>query len=457
MIPKRQAKSPKDLRPIALTDALGKAVLGLISKKAMAACFDRLRKLPQFAYLPGRSTLDALNAAFDFCRQVRELQGMHPNIWDKYQGKAAPALIGGLALSLDLSQAFDTISRKDISKGLNYLDLDPSLIRLLMNWLVHTECHLNHGNLTATITAHRGMRQGCKASPFLWNAWTAHFFHRLPELYGFDWVRKVLIIYADDILGTWLISSPQDFYNACNQMFCILHLLESLGMTVNLAKSAVLCSLRGTQAVKFRKRFLCRTKDGVFLRLTDGIAQPRLIPVKSSHPYLGAIISFLNFEDQTMEYRLKVGHDSFMALKPWFVGRCSLPLGTRLQVWRTCILSSYVYGLSACGVTLKGLQRFQSRVGLDYRIILRSPAHVYRVSTVELLSTHGLPMPVVDLRDRLLSSLQKRIDTLATFPSHDIVCHFAHCSHLERVTAVFDLFLKKGWPTYACAARGMDL
>ena len=71
--PHKPSTRLENLRMLGLQEPLGKAVLKLIAKKAVQTTFDRLCRFPQFAYLPFRSTREALLRGAFHCHEVRHL------------------------------------------------------------------------------------------------------------------------------------------------------------------------------------------------------------------------------------------------------------------------------------------------------------------------------------------------------------------------------------------------
>lgn len=73
LLPKRQVKQPTDLCPIALTELVGKAILGGYTKRAKAAMLPTLVTMPLLV----RGVAEALVTVFDFCADIREQCAKH--------------------------------------------------------------------------------------------------------------------------------------------------------------------------------------------------------------------------------------------------------------------------------------------------------------------------------------------------------------------------------------------
>lgn len=119
LLAKRTVNSLTDLRPIALTCGIGKAVLGALVKCAHRHVAPTLAKYPLFAYTAKRGVLEALHFAFEHCHQVRaSCVSAKPSHWQRQAGHVKPILVGGLMLSFDLSQASDRLPRSELFEGL---------------------------------------------------------------------------------------------------------------------------------------------------------------------------------------------------------------------------------------------------------------------------------------------------------------------------------------------------
>ena len=113
-LPKHHKPSTRleNLRMLGLQEPLGKAVLKLIAKKAPSQTFQRLATLPQYAYLPFRSTRDAILRGAAHCSAVRHLlRNQKRSIHVSTAAQPRLNCAGGIMLFIDLHRAFDQVSR----------------------------------------------------------------------------------------------------------------------------------------------------------------------------------------------------------------------------------------------------------------------------------------------------------------------------------------------------------
>ena len=261
LLAKRQVRSPKDVRPIALTDSIGKTVLGLSTQTLNAQVFPQTCHLPLFAYLPSRGTLEALQFVCAHCRQVRQAcDSNSKSYWKRLQGGPPQHLTGGLILSLDMCQAFDRLPRATLADGLQQLGIDPFLSQLFMKWLHQATYHFQHRRTHCSVETSQGVRQGCKASPIEWTIFLTVLLQKLDAKLSSDpsksWVKKHLITYADDLLALWTLHATHDLLAAIQQIGTFLDILEALGMHVNFTKSVLIMRLSGRSFNALKKKLI---------------------------------------------------------------------------------------------------------------------------------------------------------------------------------------------------------
>ena len=121
LIPKpgKPADKPSNLRPLGILRPDAKGVAGATRELLSADLREHMKVLPQLAYLQGRGLADARARLVRHLREVRQLCGSaSPGRQQLREGALRPDLVGGLTFALDLSKAFDTVSRRDILEAL---------------------------------------------------------------------------------------------------------------------------------------------------------------------------------------------------------------------------------------------------------------------------------------------------------------------------------------------------
>uniref|UniRef100_A0A670J379 Reverse transcriptase domain-containing protein n=1 Tax=Podarcis muralis TaxID=64176 RepID=A0A670J379_PODMU len=179
---------PSNFRPISLLNVIGKIYSGyLLNKLSKWMEDDNIIADEQAGFRPGRSTTD----------QILTLN----HLAEKYAGKAPKVLHVAF---IDLKQAFDRISRKQLWTKLAATKIDRRLLHLIISLHTNTflRIRLNKGLVSNPVTTTRGVRQGCLLAPALFsfyiNSLVTHMandaFHP-PKLAG----RSLnVLLYADD-------------------------------------------------------------------------------------------------------------------------------------------------------------------------------------------------------------------------------------------------------------------
>ena len=377
LVPKRAVRSPKDLRPIALQNCVGKAVMGLIASLILSDSCTSLIQLPLFAYLQARGTQEALVFVGAHLRRVRLLcEQARMNIWAHKAKRSVPSLVGGLLCSLDLSAAFDKVPRTHIMTGLKLAQVRPDLLKLVAEWLQNSTYWFKHRGMQHQLFTSHGIRQGCKASPILWNCFVLAFCHHVAQHLSWEWVQRHLVCYADDFVVYFALSEGVQLEQALRELGVFFDCLDSFGLTVNYNKTVAMVRLAGKAASATLKRMQVQHHGKAGLHVPRSCGGPTWIPWVTQHTYLGAIISYHSFEQLTLQHRLKVGRIAFNRLRRWFCGRSGLNLCQRLQMWTICIRSSYTYASFAFGYTRACLLTFARACIIDLRRLARSPVHL---------------------------------------------------------------------------------
>ena len=117
--------------------AAPKVLASVLNRRVRASALHSLLRSPQFAYLPERSTADALDIAFSRCHRTRALlQSQVRTMHHTRDGAQHHKCCGGLALSVDMAKAFDRVPWAWLARGLRECQVDEALVGL------HTGSHV---------------------------------------------------------------------------------------------------------------------------------------------------------------------------------------------------------------------------------------------------------------------------------------------------------------------------
>ena len=119
------------------------------------------------------------------------------SIHHRYAGHTPEPFVGGLALSLDLTQAFDRLRRDILVSALQEAQVPAPYICLIVAWHQDAKYHILHAGQELDVDAQQGVRQGCLLAPLIFACATGYLLKRLPDHDGHDWLKS-LTVYADD-------------------------------------------------------------------------------------------------------------------------------------------------------------------------------------------------------------------------------------------------------------------
>ena len=466
--PQKPPVKPQFLRPLALQDGIGKAVIGILIQQALDAALPRLVPWPIFAFLPIRSTQDAIRRVVLHCTEVRNLIRSHRSTphqrASRNIGDSSLKCFGGLQLFIDLTRAFDCVDRRRLFSRLFQLDIPAAHIQLLSAWHEGTSYHVQTDHGFQPIAIGKGVRQGCKAAPSLFNFFLYLFLHDVCQVLPVEWVKAHLTAYADDchVCGSFRTFADFEFIR---QAFGVLFAtLRSLDMQINPEKSVAILAMSGSSHRKHRCSCIHRDQQGEKLRIDVPGAEPVFVPLHHSTKYLGVIVSYGGFEDASLHHRKQLTHIGFQRLKRWLTGRNALTITQKFQMWRSCILPILTYGIFAVGITPKGLQQATTAMTLMLRQLIGDHAYLTGHSNRQALANFHLPTPAQLLHGAAASLWQSVTQREFSLTANDILLqiHWGNLtdllSRLAQVQASESL--ESSWtavteaqsvePTYSC-------
>ena len=200
----------------------------------------------------------------------------------------------------------------------------------------------------------KGLRQGCKGAPFLWNCLTLLLVHDLRDRVPINWIQENLTIYADDFHVGGVFRSCQDLQLLLECIGLLFELLAEFDLSLNPQKSVAILQMTGSQSRKMRALHTQRDQHGERIKIPVGNTVT-LVPIKKSTIYLGCIMSYKHFADSTTWHRVRLAQIGFSRMRRWLCNK-QFSRQHRLQLWKTCILPIMHYGVFAVGITQRGAQ-----------------------------------------------------------------------------------------------------
>ena len=240
-------------------------------------------------------------------------------------------------------------------------------------------------------------------SPLIWPCFTCHVAYQLESLIPLDDVQ----VYADDFLLSRIFHTREQFLDSLRMIPQFISGLTWFGLNVNVSKTALLIRMARGEGRTLLRQHMRTSSKGTYLSWLQ--ERPLHIPVKKSHVYLGWVISFFDFESQTVRHRMDTAKNQFSRLRSVLTSTRCLSLKRRVRIWRACIWTTLVYGWTCCGCSGHLLSQVLGLVNTQLRAVARSPRHITHTTNQEVYDMLGLPDPT-ELLVQVFGNLQKRLD-----------------------------------------------
>ena len=317
---------------------------------------------------------------------------------------------------IDVHQAFDRIPRQPLFDFLKSQGVDEGLLALLAEWHSHTEYVILSEQTPYAVATGRGVRQGCRAAPLLWQSYTLALFHEISLRTTVNWVQSCLTMFADDLHTGEICHTAEQFVQALHRIGHLMDAMEHMGLTISLDKTFAIIHICGTNCRKFRSQIIQMDALGPYLNIPRADKTITKLRIRSQAKYLGVCVNYQNSEQLTFMTRKRAALITFQRLKKWLCNK-HLALRTRLQMWHSCVFMSLTYGLLAVDITLPILTKFQSLIFGMYRRILRDFGQQTGHTHSHILEAYGLQHPLALLwhvAERLKLTLSQRLRHLST-------------------------------------------
>ncbi|CAE7377208.1 unnamed protein product [Symbiodinium sp. CCMP2592] len=210
---------------------------------------------------------------------------------------------------------------------------------------------------------------------------------RLNEKLGPRFCQEHLTQYADDTHSAWTFHSYEELRKCVWQLSVIMETLEEFGMSLNDDKAQILFTVRGTLKQKARSVFTTKVRNNLVF-VIEGEKGTRHVPLVRSTVYLGAKISYDQFEAQTIAHRMQKANVRFWQLQKFFTSKRGLGIHQRIRMWMATIRPTLMYAVDCClvGPTLQ--RKLQTLIMKHFRAICSCPSHISHVSDADLLAKY---------------------------------------------------------------------
>ena len=298
-------------------------------------------------------------------------------------------MVGGMMCGLDLHKAFDALPHSEILLSLTEAGVPSPLAGVIAQAHMQTRCVVRHGGVEREVCMSRGLRQGCPIAPIVYAAWSCRLCRLVDQRLDRDWMSNHGTLFADDIFSCWEIRAVQALKRAVRDLHALIETLQSLGMEVNCQKSVVVLKLCGKAVAQACKHLLV-WREGVQLLRDRGEHNQNdiYIPCQSSMPYLGAALSYDNFELQTFKTRAAQAKSRFQELRRILRTDGAITCRHRLRLYKAIIWPTLWYSLASVGVTIDVLKGVCSLLAVQLRKVLR--IHEEGISNKTVLEQAGL-------------------------------------------------------------------
>ena len=199
--PPKKPDKPESLRPVGVIAPEGKILAGALRKRLKPALQTAMQGLPQFGFVPGRGTEEAICKALSHVDSVDEAR-QRAALFQRAPGRGHQGLQlkGSLTLSVDMSKAFDMVDRVRLREALEASAADPLIIEVVGLLHINALYRMTASDKAFDIATKRGIKQGCKLAPSLFAFATGLLYSQVQQHIDAATLARLLTMYADDIL-----------------------------------------------------------------------------------------------------------------------------------------------------------------------------------------------------------------------------------------------------------------
>ena len=190
----------------------------------------------------------------------------------------------------------------------------------------------------------------------------------------------------------------------------------------------VLLQMHGGSAQQTRNKLVVTKKGEKYVQLPSG----RLIALKTQVPYLGIIISYHDYEMQSLRHRLQASKAVMKEVAHAVRNSHAITERRRLSIWRITAWASALCSLHVVGLTEQGLAALESHMIYQLRFVVRSYSQSTRETNEHLLRRRGFKTAKAQIVQRLKQFLKqgiRRHSSPLSFPGRkDLQSNISTCA-----------------------------
>ena len=222
--------------------------------------------------------------------------------------------MGVLQLSLDLTAAFDNILWADVQKALHHAGVNIATQEISAHLALAGALPLPTQAYARTCSPQMGTSARLHRLADLVGCGLLLFFVlQLIITYSQAGFKKHLTLYADDSHLRWRFATSADFDKTMNELRQVFACFKKFHLRINLEKTKAILKIVGNMKHRIYKQHVRKHPNGRRLLLMSGDPSQWLSLVTQAE-YLGLIISYDQFEQQSLRHRIGKAHGRRWAL-----------------------------------------------------------------------------------------------------------------------------------------------
>ena len=316
-------------RGISLLSIAGKILARILLNRLNAHLENGLLPESQCGFRRGRSTVDMIFAA----RQLQE--------------KCREQNVSLLTTFVDLTKAFDTVSRVGLWKIMSKFGCPPKFIAMVRQFHDGMEARVqNDGEFSKPFEVSNGVKQGCVLAPTLFSMM---FSAMLMDAYrdediGVDFRYRT----TGGLFKPHRLQAKTKVKNDLARDFlfaddCALNAGNVTDMQSSMDKFSVACDNFGLTISIKKTEVMYQPAPGVSYIEPSITIHGQKLSVADKFTYLGSTLSRSASIDEEVTYRLSRASSAFGRLKANVWDRKGLTIATKLKVYNAVVLPSLLY------------------------------------------------------------------------------------------------------------------